>query len=573
MFSSVITREITALTGRVFDLIVVGGGFFGAAAAWEAASRGLVVALIEKNDFISASSANHLKMAHGGIRYTQHADIPRIRESCHERSTLLRIAPHLVEPLPIIIPTYGHGMKGKEILRAGMAFYDLVTCDRNRGIQCPDRKVPRGSFLNTEEVAAVIPGIEQKGLTGAAVFYDGQMYNPPRLGVSFIRSASSAGATALNYCELKKIEIHSGRVCGVEVLDSLTGETVSVQCKSVLLTAGGWTHRLLKEATGIELQPEPAFSRDLAFIIDRPLIKQYGFACPLKTKDADAVLDRGGRHLFVAPWRDRTLVGVWHGIFKQSPDQVSTTTEELSSYLAEVNAAHPGFSLKLDDISMVLTGLTLFGAEEHQDKGEMSFGKRSLLTDHKVQNGVNGLVSLIGVRATMARGMAEKAVNMLATHIDHPIKPSATSTTPVFGGNLESVESLLTEVRTAYREELPEDVIYALVRNYGSEYKRVLQYGQENPLLLMPIGSSTVIGAEIIHAIREEMAIKLMDIIFRRTDLGTTGTISHAEITACGSLMAKELNWEDDHLQQQIEEVQNHVDRRAFLVTESPLKS
>jgi glycerol-3-phosphate dehydrogenase len=205
-------RNFSAFTTKEFDVLVVGGGIFGACAVWEAASRGLSVALIEKNDFGHASSANHLKMVHGGIRYIQHADIPRIRESCHERSALLRIAPHLVEPLPVIIPTYGHGMKGKEVLGAGMAIYDLVTIDRNRGIRDSARKIPRGAFLRPEEVQEILPGIERKGLTGAAVFHDGQIYNPPRLAISFIRSAVAAGAQVANYVELKKIVFDGGRV-------------------------------------------------------------------------------------------------------------------------------------------------------------------------------------------------------------------------------------------------------------------------------------------------------------------------------------------------------------------------
>ena len=128
-------RDISALAEKEYDLVIVGGGIFGVCAAWDAALRGLSVAIVEKGDFSHATSANHFKMVHGGIRYLQHGDFARVRESSRERSALLRIAPHLVKPLPIVIPTYGHGMKGKAFLGAGFLFYDLLTSDRNRGIQ------------------------------------------------------------------------------------------------------------------------------------------------------------------------------------------------------------------------------------------------------------------------------------------------------------------------------------------------------------------------------------------------------------------------------------------------------
>jgi glycerol-3-phosphate dehydrogenase len=135
-------RNISQLTNKGFDVVIIGGGMFGVCAAWEAAQRGLSAALIERGDFCQATSANHFKMVHGGIRYLQHLDINRIRESSRERAAFLRTSPHLVQPLPIVIPTYGHGMKGKEVLGAGMFLYDVLTADRNRGIPDPLRRIP-----------------------------------------------------------------------------------------------------------------------------------------------------------------------------------------------------------------------------------------------------------------------------------------------------------------------------------------------------------------------------------------------------------------------------------------------
>src|SRR5512139_2117589 len=134
-------RNPKALTDGEFDVVILGGGAFGAAAAWDAASRGLRTALIERADFGGGASSQCFKMVHGGIRYLQHGSLGRMRSSCRERSALLRIAPHLVSPLPIVVPTYGHGRNGKLLLGTGMRIYDLLTLDRNARLDDPTRRI------------------------------------------------------------------------------------------------------------------------------------------------------------------------------------------------------------------------------------------------------------------------------------------------------------------------------------------------------------------------------------------------------------------------------------------------
>ena len=155
----VMRRDLAPFEGHEFDLLVIGGGIFGACAARDAALRGLSVALIDRSDFCAATSANSYKLVHGGIRYLQHLDLGRLRQSSHARRTLLRTAPHLVQPLPVVVPTYGHGMKGKEALRAGMGLYDVLTLDRNAGVRDPDCHVPRGRTLSRAAVLERYPGL------------------------------------------------------------------------------------------------------------------------------------------------------------------------------------------------------------------------------------------------------------------------------------------------------------------------------------------------------------------------------------------------------------------------------
>jgi glycerol-3-phosphate dehydrogenase len=544
------------MKGKEYDLVIIGGGIFGACAAWDAASRGLKVALLEKKDFSHATSANHLKMVHGGIRYLQHGDVVRVWESVRERTALLKIAPHLVRPLPIVMPTYGHGKRGKAVLGVGISLYDLLTLDRNRRIADKGRRIPGGRLISRQETLKYFPGIEQWGLTGAAVFYDAQMYSPPRIAISFLRSAGSAGADIANYMEVTGFLKCDGRIAGVAARNLLSGESLEVRGKMVLNTAGPWAANLLETGTDLRLAPKPVFSRDVCFVVSRRLSREFALACQTKTQDADAILSRGGRHLFLAPWRDFTLIGVWHGVYKGAPDEVTVTEGELQAFLDETNAAYPGLSLRREEVTMVNFGLILF---EGNQKGtdEISFGKRSILIDHEKTHHVNGLVTLIGVRATTAREMAEKAVSLVFRKLGRRPPDSKTETAPIFGGRIENFDDFLGRVVGQRPHGLDRESLDALIRNYGSEHPGVLKYIDENPELAQRLGNSTVLKAEVVHAVREEMAEKIGDVVFRRTDLGTGGHPGEEALQACARLMASELGWGEDRVRDEINEVGN----------------
>ncbi|MCE5242578.1 MAG: glycerol-3-phosphate dehydrogenase/oxidase [Syntrophobacteraceae bacterium] len=553
-------RDLSSLASQEYDVIVLGAGAFGSCAAWEAASRGLSVALVERGDFCCATSANHLKMVHGGIRYLQHADIQRVRESCRERSILLRIAPHLVRPIPILMPTYGNGMQGREVLGAGLLLYDLITSDRNRGLGDEARRIPRGRIISRDECLEVYPHLKQEGLTGAGVFFDAQFYNPPRLALAFLRSAVMAGACIGNYCEAVGFVRKHERICGVRVRDVLTGAGFDIRGKMVLNAAGPWADRLLADGASIRLRPVPSFSRDLGFVVRRPLARSHALAIQLHTKDPDAVLSRKGRHVFVVPWREYSLVGVWHKVHKSGPDGIGVREEEIRGYIDEVNASYPAFAITLEDVSMINTGLTLFG-ENSEGAEDLSFGKRSLLIDHAREYGVEGLVTLIGVRATTARGMAEKAVDLIFRKLGKAPAASRTSTTRIYGGKIDDFEGFLQQAGRQNGNPRSMEVMRHLAHNYGARYGEVLRYTGENPAWGATLGESQVIGAEVVHAVREEMAQKLEDVVFRRTDLGTGAYPGESSLRACTAVMADEMKWDEARREREIREVMSHFPR------------
>ena len=549
-------RNVSALTLRDYDIVVVGGGIFGICAAWDAALRGLSVALVERGDFAHATSANCFKMVHGGIRYLQHGDLRRVRESSSERTTLLRIAPHLASPMPILVPTYGRGLRSKEVLKGGLLLYDLIAFDRNRGLQDPQKRVPRGRAISRQECLELFEGLDDKDLTGAMVFYDGHMPNPPRLALSFLTSAVNAGAEAANYVEATGLIRQADGVAGVVARDTLTGDELRIRGKVVLNAAGPWAEGVLRRSAGLRLHPALSFSRDAAIVVSRRLTEKYALAIQGHTKDPDAMLSRGNRHLFMVPWRGQTLVGVWHVVHRGDPDTLNVTEEDVQSFLDEFNGSYAlQKPLTLDDVSMCNAGLTLFG-DNSPETTDLSYGKRSRIVDHAKEHGVDGLVTVVGVRYTMARGTGEKAIDLILKKLGGKRPRSRTAATPIHGGHIERFDRFLGKAVEQRPDGLSAEAMRSLARNHGSEYRSVLRYIEDDASLRETVGETDTVKAEVVHAVREEMAQKLGDIVFRRTELGTGGHPGEAALTASADLMAAELGWDEVRKRRELEEVQ-----------------
>lgn len=555
-------RNLPALTEREHDLLIIGGGIFGACAAWDAVLRGLSVALIERGDFASATSANSFKMIHGGIRYLQHGDIVRLRQSSNERRAMLRIAPHLVHPLPIAIPTFGRGMKSKSVLRAGTRLYDWTACDRNRGIKDPSRRIPAGRCVSRQQVLDLFPGLKDPALTGAVLFHDAQMYNPSRLVLAFLQSATSEGAVAANYVEATRFLRKGDRVTGVEARDNLTDNALSISAKIVLNAAGPYAETMLQRGADLVLKSTGTYSRDACFVVKRRLVGDCSLAVLGRTSDPDAVFARGARHLFIVPWREYTLVGVWHVVHEGSPDDFTVTDAELQAFLDEVNTAYPTFGLELSDISMWHAGLVPFG-ENKPGETNLRYGKRSRLIDHAREHGLDGLVTLIGVRYTTARGEAANAIDLVARKLGKTSPKPTTHCRPIHGGHIDNIESFTREAVRSCADGLVEESIRALVRNHGSAYHEVLSRVEEDTRLADVIGSSSVLKAEVVQAVREEMAVKLADVVLRRTNLGPVTHPGDEALETCADLMAAELGWSESRRRDNLAETKAILTRRA----------
>ena len=523
-------RNLTAIANQAYDVLVIGGGIYGACIAWEAAGRGLSVALVELADFGGATSANSLKIIHGGLRYLQQADLKRMRESIHERMTLMRIAPHLVHPLPVMIPTYGRGMKGKEALMVAMALNDLISSDRNR-LHDRQKHIPPGRTLSKRECLERLPGIPEAKLTGGALFYDAQVYNSERLTLAFIRSAEQAGAAVANYVEVTGFLNQGDCITGVQVKDILTASRFEIRARTVVNASGPWLNNVL----GLGYQPQSP--QRLARAMNLVTRRLFDYAVGLSS--------RSGRFLFIVPWRGQSLIGTsyapWNG-----NSEVSITEQDIQNFLDEINQTCP-LNLSREDVAFVHGGL--LPSSGISKTGEAQLSKHYQLYDHS-QAGLRGLFSVAGVKYTTARDVAQKVVERIFQSWGKQPPPSISAKQPLYGGKIERFEAYLQQAIAQSPCGLNEPEMRRLVYSYGSAYRDVLKY--------LPRGDrlQQVLKAETIYAVREEMAQKLSDVVFRRTELGTAGYPGDRVLSICAQTMGAELGWSLTKIAQEQQQVQ-----------------
>ena len=552
-------RAPAELSNQEFDLLVIGGGAAGAAVAREAALRGFSTALIEAADFGSGTSAHCFKVVHGGIRYLQHADIPRMRASCRERAILLRIAPHLVAPLPFVVPTFGFGRSSRWLLGTGMRVYDALTGDLNRLIPDRSRRIRGTRFLSRGEVRALFPGVEARNLTGAAVFEDGQMYNPPRLVLALVAAAAARGAQVANYIAAERLLLDGRRVAGAAVRDRLTGEAFEIRARLTVNAAGPWAEGLLPPSTA-SAGNAGTYSRDACFVVTRPAAARMALAIPGQTRDSDALLARNARHLFLVPWREHTLVGVWHRVVERDPDRTALTREELHAFIDEINACYPAAQLSESEVSTAGFGLVPFGEAGRQRPGALSFGKQSRLIDHRGQ-GLAGLITLISVRYTVARrdgaAVLEAATQQLGPRRDG----TASAREPVPGGDIEDFSAFLRDLGAHWPQWLPHASRAGLAQNYGRDVARIVGLGEADAALRRCLPGTQVSHAEVAYVMREEMAVRMADVVFRRSDLGSAAHPGAAALDELQQLMRARAGWTDAHAQAERAEVEHHLER------------
>ncbi len=548
-------RDLRNLSDHVHGLLIIGGGIYGATAARDAVLRGLSVALVEKGDFGGATSMNSLKTVHGGLRYLQQLDFARMRESIGERNTLMRIAPHLVQPIPFLIPTYGHLQKGREALFLALKITDLVGFDRNRGLD-PSRSIAPGKTISVEECRRLIPGIRPEGLTGGAIWHDCLMYSTERLLLSFLQSAALGGAALANYMEASRFIIEKGTVKGVIAQDLLTGEELEIRAKVTLNLSGPWLNQVvgnaLKKPSLRLIHPSKAMN-----IVVKQIFEYHAVGLPSSHTYyvGERAVRTGSRYLFTIPWRGHTIIGTTHLPYDGSPDEFRVTDDDITQFLEEVNNAYPALGLGRDDVLFAYGGL-LPMTPESVNRDMVDLVKHYRILDHGKEDGLEGLISVVGVKYTTARDVAEKAVDCVFRKLGFSPTKSHSAQRPVYGGDIDRFDAFVTESKKDKPAEMSDDAFDYFLHCYGSHYRDVLASTGEAPSLMETLSESRpVTGIQVVHAVREEMAVRLSDIVMRRTELGSTGSPGRDALESCARLMGTELGWSSDRLKQELAEV------------------
>lgn len=518
---------------RHHDLLVVGGGVNGLAVAWNAALAGLTVAVVDKGDWGSGTSSWSSRMIHGGVKYLEKYDVPLVRESLRDREWLLRRAPHLVKPLPFLLPFYRGGVHSKALLRLGMIAYDALSFDKS---------LPRHKNFSRDELIQMLPGIRRDGLQGASRFYDAQVEYAERLCVELMLGARSAGATTLNYARVASLTMVGNRVTGARVVDELTGVEHTVEAKVTINVAGPW-------ADDVVAGTPAATRRWIGGTKGTHLVVAPFEGAPQESMYFESV---DGRPMLVIPWLGHYLLGSTDKPYAGDLDTVSADDEELDYILGETNSLFPGARLTRASVLYWYTGvrpLPYVSADKTAD-----ITRRHEVHDHSPE--VEGLLTVIGGKLTTFRALAEHALESVGRK------------TPV--GHSRLGEQYLPGYATA-PTDLPLDlslgVATRLHRIYGGRAGEIAALMQREPETARVLDPTTrLLAAEVVFAVRTEEAVHLADVLARRVMVGLEPDLGRGVAREVADLMAGELGWDPQRVDQELAAHERYL--RRFEVVE-----
>ena len=527
-------RDLAPLDAGTYDVIVIGGGIHGLASAYDVASRGLRVALVEARDFGGATSFNHQKTAHGGLRSLGTGQLGRARESIRERRNLARMAPWFLRPLPFLLGTYRSLPKNRLALRAAFKLDAWLGRHRNEGVE-PELHLPTPRLVSKAATLRLFAGVRPDHLTGGAQWYDYQMVEADRLTLAFAAAADRAGADLVNYAEAIEVIRDGGRVAGIVVRDRLSDATVTVKAHVTVNAAGARAGEIMR-----------------LFGVHRPfpLVKAMNLVTSKRASDmALAAPAPNGRMLTLVPWRGRALVGTSQSTAFAQPDETAVQASEIDAFIADANYAFPALKLSRNDVTLIHRGIV--PAVSGRD-GRPDLKSSTEIFDHAGE-GAAGALTVVGVKYTTARAVAERVGDAVGKRLGRRLPHSRTALTPLPGAGIADHEALAIETARDLRFDVPLQTLRHLIGLYADRAPEVIRIMPERDALRTPVAAGIeTIGAEVAHAIRHEMAVRLTDIVIRRTGLGSAGMPPPEAVERCARIAAMELGWDGARTQQEI---------------------
>jgi len=514
-----------------FDLVVVGGGITGAGVALDAASRGYSVALVEKSDFAAGTSSRSSKLIHGGLRYLQNFDLGLVREALLERSLLVKLAPHLVTPLPFVVPTFG-GKRPDRMLGVGLNMYDVMSWRRGRD-EAEEWSPDRHRTIDGAEVLEFIPALAGREPSAGYLFYDCQT-DDARLVLTVLGEAERFGAVVANRCEVTGLVERDGRAAGVLVRDALDGGEFELAAQNVVNATGVWADRLRpEELYGEEEVPTIRPSRGTHVTLPRELVDVRAGAI---------VPAGGGRTVFVLPWLGRTLVGTTDNDYEGSVEHVPPADDDIDYLLEAVNAFF-GTSLGPGDVSGAYAGVRPL-ISTGDPKKSVDISRKAELYETS-----SGLVTITGGKLTTWRRMAKLAVDRI---VEREGREAPCRTTeiqlgmPVDPSELPDAPGVGEESRVQ------------LASRYGHAANLVMRLAAAEPRLAERITPDLPdIVAEAAFAAEHEQTATVGDVLLRRTRLGLLDARRLCEPGAEGPFavaraLGGQLGWDESRIEREV---------------------
>jgi glycerol-3-phosphate dehydrogenase len=514
--------ELKSISGKQFDLCVIGGGATGSACALDAQLRGIRTVLLEAGDFAGATSSAATKIIHGGVRYLEEAikgadlrEYHVLVRALHERVRMLENAPHLTRKLEFLVPSY-HWID-VAYLDVGLKIYDWLAG--------PGRISP-SKYLSQQETLKRMPELNQKGLVGSVAYVDGQ-FDDARYNITLVQTFTEAGGNTLNYARVTGFQREvGGKISGVVVKDQLTEETFTVGAKAFVNATGPFSDSIRQLATPT-VQKRMRPSKGAHILLPMDVFPTEDALLIPKTED--------GRVLFAVPWNGRLLVGTTDE--EVTPETELVVTKEDVEYLLRHLNQYLARPVTSDDIVSGFAGARpLVGSDDGGDT-------KKLARDDVIEvDSASGLISIMGGKWTTHRAMAEDTIHRVQQALGWPHAISQTRNYVLYGGR-GFTDDYWNKLRLQHR--LPGRTARHLASKFGTAAETVLALGSENAALLDPVlEGRPAIKAEVVYAVRHEMAATIEDVLARRIGMqlySWRDAIQAAPVV--GSLMAKELRW------------------------------
>lgn len=534
-------RFIEHYNNEHFDVIVIGGGITGASVAYEAATRGLKVALLEKNDFSWATSAVTSKMIHGGLRYLVNGEIGLVRESLRERRVLENIAPNFVYPAPIMMVHYKTPLKNnKWVVKIGMLMYDALSYDKNFTWDA-SKRIPLHRTISRQEVLQSEPHVRAKELTGASVFYDCNSIFPERLTLAFIKSAVAYGAKVANYSQVQGFIMDGqNHITGVKVKDLLNNAVHMVSGTITINCGGPWADIVLGLAKSNGSSVATLRRSEGIHIITKKRLLSGKYTVGSMTPD--------GRHFFLIPWRNHTLIGTTDKPYTGNPDEYRVTKTSILELIDDVNNSFGDGQLKYEDVKHTYGGLRPL---VEQETGETYTSSRKYEIYDNKDDGLEGLITVEGGKYTTSRNLAENCLNIVAQKMGRSLGDSVTDKHYLSGCEIKDLNVFLSEAQKE-NNDFSRTTLDYLSRNYGTEHAEIIKLARADKNLTETLDADGEILAQVTYAVRQEMARTLSDIVMHRTGIGTLGNPGEDILRKVATVAAKELQWDTNKVEQEI---------------------